>query len=192
MPLIPLSQLVAHPDNANRMPPRLLKKLIAHIQMRGEYPPLIVRPLQDGTCERHQILDGHHRALALKQLQHTHARCEVWNVDDDQASMLLLTLNRLHGEDDPHKRGALLARLNQTHDLKSLAKMLPDKAHAIQSLIDLTLPIAPPAAAPPLDEMPQAVTFFLKSDQRKRLLARLDAIDANHSRALAQLLELNA
>jgi ParB family chromosome partitioning protein len=191
MPLIPLAHLVPHPDNANRMPPRLMKKLIAHIGARGEYPPLIVRP-HPLHADHFQILDGHHRAEALKRLNHDSANCEIWNVDDDRAALLLLTLNRLHGEDDPRKRGDLIARLNQSHDLKSLAKLLPDQAKAIGKLMQLTLPPPPPAPPPALDRMPHAVTFFLSLSQRDRLLARLDSISANRSTALVQLLDLDS
>ena len=190
MPLIPLDCLHPHPDNANRMPPRLLKKLVAHVRDHGDYPPLIVRRHPE-HADQYQILDGHHRAEALRQLKHAHANCEVWNVDNERAALLLLTLNRLHGEDDPLKRGGLIARLNQSYDLKSLSKFLPDDAKAIRKLMNLTLPPTPLAPPPTLADMPHAVTFFLTQMQRDRLFERLDSISDNRSRALAQLLELD-
>ena len=52
---IPLDRLVPHPENSNRMPPRLLEKLKGHIQRTGLYEPLVVRPL-GGDC-RLQIED---------------------------------------------------------------------------------------------------------------------------------------
>ena len=41
-----LGALEAHPENSNRMPPRLLVKLKAHIQRTGLYEPLVVRPMK--------------------------------------------------------------------------------------------------------------------------------------------------
>src|SRR5262245_14781034 len=137
MPTIPLDQLDSHPDNANVMPAALFRKLVRHIETGGRYPPLIVRPAPDSSdvvqnvshdvshdhhrTPRYQILDGHHRAKALRQLGRESAECMVWDVDDEQADLLLLTLNRLHGEDDPQRRGALLERAARSLDLKSLA-----------------------------------------------------------------------
>lgn len=190
MPLIALNLLLPHPDNANRMSPRLMEKLVNHIREHGEYPPLIVRP-HPQHAGHYQILDGHHRAEALRQLHHTAAQCEIWNVDDQRATVLLLTLNRLHGEDDPRKRGALIARLSESFDARALARMLPDDAKAISKLAALAAPPPPLASPPQLDQMPHAVTFFLTRPQRDRLMARLEAISRNPSAALVQLLELN-
>lgn len=189
MPQLALDLLDAHPDNANAMSPELLEKLIAHIQETGNCPPLIVRPHPEHHG-RYQLLDGHHRAIALRKLEHTHAACEVWEVDDDQATMLLLTLNRLHGEDDPHQRGMLLKRLSQHMDLDALASKLPEDAQRISRLVALTTP--PPQPAPPrdVDDLPHAVTFFLNAHQRRALFAKLRDVESDRSAALVKLLEL--
>jgi ParB-like chromosome segregation protein Spo0J len=190
--LIPLEQLAAHPANANVMPADLLAKLQAHIRATDRYPPLIVRPHGEGF----QILDGHHRAVVLRRLGHTHAQCDVWrDIDDRQAAMLLLTLNRLHGADDPLRRGALLAELTREADLTpaALAKLLPDNLERIEKLIDLASPIdraaiVDDADVPDRAAMPQAVTFFLTDVQRAAVLARLQAIDRDRSVALVKAL----
>ena len=104
---IPLGQLRARIDNANVMPEALLAKLVRHIERTDRYPHLIVRPIADaglGAEGFYEILDGHHRAAALRRLGRTTARCEVWEVDDDEALVLLATLNRLQGRDDVLKR----------------------------------------------------------------------------------------
>jgi ParB-like chromosome segregation protein Spo0J len=190
---IALNTLDAHPGNANVMPEHLLAKLAAHIGESGLYPPLIVRPSPAGG-DRYEILDGHHRAAALRRLGRDHAECEVWHVDDARARMLLLTLNRLQGSDDPLKRGELLRRLADSLavEVGELAEKLPDDVARITKLIALTRPPAPPAPPRPLAGMPQAVTFFLTAGQRSALLAKLDAIGADRSAALAKLLELGS
>lgn len=191
MPALPLDVLDPHPDNANRMPPELQAKLAAHIRITGEYPPLIVRS-HPSAPDRFQILDGHHRAIVLRELGYDHARCEIWNADDDRAALLLLTLNRLHGEDDPKKRGGLLARLNARMDLKELTRLLPDTAKEIRALMDLSQSPPPLAVPPKLENMPHAVTFFLTKRQRDRLMERLDEVGRDRSAALVQLLALDA
>jgi len=191
MPTIALDLLDDHPDNANRMGEDLLAKLVAHIRDNGKYPPLIIRP-HPQHAGRYQILDGHHRAKALHQLGRTEACCEIWDVDDGQTDLLLLTLNRLCGEDDPYRRGALLKRAAELGGLKELAAKLPEDVPRIHKLIEATQ--APPLPSPPPDlaSMPQAVTFFLTAGQRDRLFDRLKAVTRDRSEALVALLELGS
>lgn len=190
MPNIPLDLLDNHPDNANRMGDDLLGKLVAHIRDTGNYPPLIVRP-HPQHAGRYQILDGHHRVKALHKLGRTEARCEIWEVDEAKSDLLLLTLNRLCGVDDPYRRGALLKRLADLTDLSELASKLPEDVHKIRKLIEATQ--APPSPAPPpnLDSMPHAVTFFLTRPQRDRLFERLKSVARDRSQALIEILELS-
>lgn len=194
MPILALDHLDPHPANANRMTPAMLAKLKTHIECSGDYPPLIVRR-HPSDSDRFQILDGHHRALALRELGFDHARCEIWEVpDDNHAALLLLTLNRLHGEDDPRKRGLLIDQLRNTFGPEELAKLLPDRAEQIRALSKLAHPpLAETALAAPPDEaaMPQAITFFLTAAQKNRLTHRLGEIARDRSAALVQLLHLD-
>lgn len=186
---IALDLLDAHPDNANAMPGALLEKLIAHIRETGNCPPLIVRP-HPAHAGRYQLLDGHHRAIALRRLGHREATCDVWDVDEEQATMLLLTLNRLHGEDDPRRRGELLKRLSQSMQIDELAAKLPEDVERIDRLIALTEPPPQPAQPREVDDMPHAVTFFLTGTQRRALFEKLRAVDSDRTAALVALLAL--
>ena len=193
---IPLDALRPHPENSNRMPPRLLAKLKGHIQRTGRYEPLVVRPLlvRNAECgmrnERrkgknsgagarsctphsalatphccYQILNGHHRARVLRELGHTHARCDVWEVDDAEARLLVATLNRLEGRDDPSARAILVAHLAEGRSPEALARLLPEPADAIERLLHLAQP--PPALLPPEEAEPteRPMTFFLTPNQ---------------------------
>src|SRR6185436_6735913 len=90
--MIPLGDLVPHPLNSNVMPEDLREKLKAHIKRTGRYPYVIVRPHPEKNGE-FQVLDGHHRVEVLRTLGHDAARCDIWNVDDREAKLLLATLN---------------------------------------------------------------------------------------------------
>jgi len=162
---IPLDALQPHPENANVMPPRLRAKLKANLARTGRYEPLVVRPLADADSRCYQLLNGHHRAMALRDLGHTHARCDVWDVDDDEARLLLVTLNRLEGRDDPSRRAALVARLAEGRRSEDLARLLPEPPDALARLRKLAEP--PPGPADPADvgPLPRAMTFFLATDQ---------------------------
>ena len=131
---IPLDRLVPHPLNPNVMPDDLREKLKEHIQSSGRYPPLIVRPLENG---RFQLLDGHQRADALRELGEESAWCCVWEVSDEEALILLGTLNRLEGQDVPGRRAALIAELEAHHTLAQLARLLPEDEVQLESTLRL-------------------------------------------------------
>ena len=190
---IELDQLEAHPANTNTMGPDLFDKLKSHIQRTGRYPPLIVRPLPaKGHTPRYQILDGHHRVEALRQLGQQQAQCTVWAVDDGEALVLIATLNRLEGRDDPWKRSALIAQLRKDHDVADLARLLPERAKQLEALLALQRPPIAPRPPQSLENMPLAVHFFLLPEQRRRLEACLKEMGPSREGALMRLVEVQA
>ncbi len=170
---LPLAALDAHPENANRMAPRALEVLRRHVARTGRYEPLTVRPACGG---RYQILNGHHRARVLRDLGHTQARCDVWEVEDEEARLLLATLNRLEGRDDPTRRAALVARLAEGRSPRDLARFLPEPPDGIERLLALAQP--PPDLRPPADAAPpfRPMTFFLRPEQHAAVTEALAAI----------------
>ena len=130
---IPLDQLIPHPDNPNRMSRANFSKLMRHIKQAEYYEPLVVRrhPQQRGCF---QIINGHHRCAALKKLGHPTAQAVVWDVDDEQADILLATLNRLGGRDVLDRKLAILRRLSNKHSARDLAKLLPQTKGQLERL----------------------------------------------------------
>jgi ParB family transcriptional regulator, chromosome partitioning protein len=187
--LIDLNLLRPHPLNSNVMAEPLLAKLAGHIARSDRYPPVVVRPLKEDSGANYQILDGHHRIEALRRLGRPRARCVVWDVDDDEAMLLLATLNRLQGRDDPHKRAALLADLSEAFDPSALVTLLPEDRAALDALLTLNDP--PPTPRPPRDlaDLPVAVHFFLKPHEKRTLDARLKAIGGTREQAIMQLVQ---
>ena len=198
---LPLDQLHPHPANANVMPNRLFRTLVQHLREFRRHPPLIVRP-HPRRAGAFEILDGHHRARALREVGETRAACEVWeDVDDERAAILLLTLNRLQGSDDPKKRAALIDSLRDARTdaaASSIARRLPEDRRKIERLLKLARQPPPTPARPdphersgPQQPPLQPVTFFLTPDQVRALNARLRAADARRrSDALIETLEL--
>jgi len=229
---IPLDALVPHPENANRMPLRLLEKLKANIERTGLYEPLVVRPMPrhapgrrpqvagtsdapggsaagkvpptsrsglDGSLReasggdlepetpplrcRYQILNGHHRAGVLRQLGHTRARCDVWEVDDEEARLLLATLNRLEGRDDPSARAHLVARLSEGRSAEDLARLLPEPPDAIERLRRLAQPPPAPLAPESITALARPMTFFLAEEQYVLVREALREVGRSDARA---------
>jgi len=133
---IAIDKLVAHPGNPNRMSKANFAKLVRNIERSGRYEPLIVRPAPDKPgC--FQIINGHHRCQALAKLGYKTADSIVWDIDDEQADILLATLNRLGGSDELAKKLKLLKRLNKKLAAAELAKLLPQTKKQIERLTAL-------------------------------------------------------
>ncbi len=115
------------------MPEDLRAKLMVHIKRTKRYPFIVVRP-HPKEAGKYQVLDGHHRVQILRELGHTEARCDVWEVDDREAKLLLATLNRLQGQDLPIRRAQLLHELLGEMSIDDLAGLLPETDKQLEEL----------------------------------------------------------
>ncbi len=167
---IPIDKLTAHPGNPNRMSKRNFARLVRNIERTGRYEPLVVRRQGDGF----QIINGHHRSLALKQLGYDTADAVVWEVDDAETDILLSTLNRLGGSDVLDKKLALLARINRNMQAREMAKLLPFTRSQIERLKNLKVPSAPANISVKSFAVP--MVFFLSDDQQKIVARALASV----------------
>ena len=164
---IGMERLLGHPGNVNVMRGEVMAKLKGHIERGGRYEPLVVRVHPErGGC--YQILNGHHRKKVLEQLGYEEAECVVWEVSDEEALMLLATLNRLSGEDDPKGRGRLLTRLAGRINREELLGQLPETRGQLEKLL-AAAQRATVVESKGLGEMPQAMVFFVKRGQRDKI-----------------------
>ena len=167
---IPLDDLLPHPLNSNVMPPEFREKLLAHIRRTGRYPYLVVRP-HPTDAGKYQVLDGHHRIGVLRELGHTEARCDIWSVDDREAKLLLATLNRLEGQDQPLRRAELLHALLGEWSAPDLAGLLPETEAEIldlHSLLEFPAEIAEELAAEAAERektLPMLLHFVVTPEQ---------------------------
>jgi len=171
---IALEQLVPHPDNANRMSRTNVEKLVRNIERTGRYEPLVVRPCpgRDGFF---QILNGRHRCEALRRLGRTAAEVVVWDVDDEQADILLATLNRLGGRDVLEKKLAVLRRLTRRIPARKLARLLPQTLGQIERLT-ASQPLSQ-ATAGKAGAFAKALVFFVDDGQQHGIEEALSAAD---------------
>lgn len=184
---IALDRLIAHPDNPNRMSSSSFAKLVRNIEQTGRYEPLIVRPYRKRHREssiehressvenraRFQIINGYHRWQALRQLGYKRADVIVWDVDDDQADLLLATLNRLLGSDELSRKISLLKKLSKKMNARELSKLIPQTPGQIKRLVNLRIPKAPAKipsdkwAKPSLAGFANPLVFFVTDEQKK-------------------------
>jgi len=168
---IELEKLVAHPDNPNKMSHATFSKLVRNIERTGRYEPIVVRPHPERR-DYFQIINGHHRYLALAKLGRKAADCVVWDIDDEQADILLATLNRLCGSDELSKKLNLLKRLNKRMESGELAKLLPQTAKQIERLTNLKMPSMPADAK----GFSNPLVFFVNDEQKEVIEKALSLI----------------
>jgi hypothetical protein len=161
---IALEKLIAHPDNPNQQSGATFGKLVRNIKRTGRYEPIVVRPHPE-RGDHFQIINGHHRYLALAKLGHKSADCVVWDIDDEQTDILLATLNRLCGSDELGKKLELLKRLSKRMESGELSKLLPQTAKQIERLTNLKMPSRPAEAK----YFSNPMVFFVNDAQQETI-----------------------
>jgi hypothetical protein len=67
---------------------------------------------------------------------------------------------------------------------------MPEDSERLERLLKLNLPLPDPVPAPSVDSMPEAVTFFLRGQARRRLNELLNPFDGTRSERLVKMLKL--
>ena len=170
---IGLERLRGHRLSANVMRAEVKAKLRQHVERTGRYEPLVVRECP-GEAGAYEILNGHQRAEVLRELGYGEAECVVWEVDEGEAELLLATLNRLRGGDEPGRRAELLERLGRRYERGVLLGMVPERREQMERLAGLrrAAEVKAPAAG---RGWPEAMTFFVTGEQKRAIEAALRA-----------------
>ena len=176
----------------------LQEKLACHISQSGNYEALVVRP-HPAQRGKYEILNGYHRWFVLKKLGYERVKCDVWEVSDTKARVLLATLNRLEGEDVPERRAVLISLLQQDFSLPELAKLLPENLpdlKEMQRLWKLDLESLREnfehQAEEFLRDVPKIVTFVLNAEQANALEEALTLIAETNSELQSRASRLEA
>lgn len=181
---LPVAALYSHPGNPNRMSKSKFARLVADLGRTGQYEPLVVRRRAQGAA-RWQVLNGHHRLRALKQLGYRRVDCVVFGADDAQAQLYLLNLNRLCGRDNLYKKAQLIERLCEHFTSRELARRIGDSKTAIEKLTALSRnqPLPRETAGRPF-RIP--MTFFMDEAQHALVASAfakaMAAAEGPHSR----------
>jgi len=173
---IAIDRLVAHPGNPNRMSKVSFSKLVRNIKRTGRYEPLVVRPSREKE-NSFEIINGHHRWKALRELGQKEVDVIVWDVDEEETDILLATLNRLGGSDVLDKQLALLRRLSGQMAASELGGLLPQTARQIERLTKLRMPSAPAKMAAGYFASP--MVFFVNDEQERVIEEALSAAQKN-------------
>lgn len=86
---LPCNCLVDYPLRLNFYDQAHLAELVASIKATGLFEPLLVRPVAGG----YQVLSGHYRLRAIRQLKWSEAPCRVYPCNEHTAKLLFCTAN---------------------------------------------------------------------------------------------------
>jgi len=172
---IPIDKLIAHPGCPNRMSKRNFTRLVRNIERTGRYEPLVVRRQDDNF----QIINGHNRCRALKQLGYEAVDAIIWDVDDAETDILLCSLNRLKGSDVLDKKLSLLDRINRDMPAREMSKLLPYTCSQIEKLRSLKVPSAPAKIDAKSFAVP--MVFFLNAEQQQLVSEAMASVKDNQS-----------
>lgn len=132
---VPVDCLVPHPSIPNVMSDDYRAKLRANIEAEGDYPSLIIRP-HPTRPDCMEVLDGKERLAVLRDLGYPTARCYLWPCDDSTALLLVGTLDRLTGEDEPWRRARLLKELAALLPAEAILARIPESEADFRQVID--------------------------------------------------------
>jgi len=181
---ISLDRLTEHPMNANTMSEAAFRKLVRNIERTNFYEPFVVRR-HSQKYGFYQIISGHQRARALRQLGYKKADCIIRDFDDEDAKLLLASLNRLTGKDKLEKKRELICRLSERVGAGELSKIIPYTKGQIEKLCSLKMPQEPAKIEGRAFAKP--VVFFVSEEQSKVIeeaLAAAEGTAAGDNRAV--------
>lgn len=173
---IPMDRLIDYPGNPNRMSKKNFTRLVRNIEQIGRYEPLVVRRHGDDF----QIINGHNRYRALKQLGYETVDAIIWDVNDAEADILLCSLNRLKGSDVLDKKLSLLDRINREIPAREMSKLLPFTSSQIEKLRSIKVLSAPARISTKSFAVP--MVFFLSAEQQQVVTTALASVRDNRNK----------
>lgn len=105
----PVDLIDPNPENPNELPEHLYEALVADIRERGFIQPLLLR--REG--KRYKLIDGEHRWRAVRELGFEKVPAVISDDEGDEATLRLLSTNRLRGQFVPIRMAYVLADLAQ-------------------------------------------------------------------------------
>ncbi len=172
--------------NSNYVDEDHAKKLDNSLNRLGNFKPILVRELQNGTLE---IIGGQHRtASAIRRNIKTVPVLNLGTVDDAKAKEMSLVDNERYGEDDTEELKKLLDGLGSTSELASFLPMSTEDLDSLFSYdsIDLDeldvedddeLPIEKPTPSSPTHRV---VRFKVAVEDAEHLSEFLETVKKNN------------
>lgn len=170
---VAIEALVEAPENPNEMSDSQMASLVEFMRVEGYLQPLHIRPMEDG---KYEIIDGHHRVRAAKELGLTTLPAVVEDIGPEKAMIRRIGLNKHRGELNLGLTGKHLKELNELGwDVDKLTITGFD-ATEISDLLKFSMPedeampkaVALPEPEPDQVEKPQVLELEFRNAAEKR------------------------
>lgn len=133
---IPTSLLDANDYNPNIIEENIMVRLKKDVERVGIKQPIIVRK-HPTEKKKYIIIDGEHRWRVATDLKIKEVPCEILDMDDNEAKIMTITMNRFRGEFDSIKLAEVLKSLKDTYSAEELEERLGYNPEELQSYEDL-------------------------------------------------------
>lgn len=112
--VVPIDKITPNRWNPNTMDSKMFEKARKSVQELGFMGSILVRRINHTSAD-YEIMDGEHRWKVLKEEGATECPVEVItrDVSDQEAQLLTVLINNLHGKDDIFKRAEIFKALDQ-------------------------------------------------------------------------------
>jgi len=133
--IVSINTLDPNPWNPNEETDFMQEKLSGSLEAFGQVAEVLVRKLSSG---RYEIIDGEHRWKRMKLSGATEILVnDLGTVSDDDAKMLTMVANELHGNRNPVRLAAILRDLEMEGNWKDIASIMPYNTIELENLLDI-------------------------------------------------------
>jgi len=144
-----------------------IEELAESIEREGQLKPIIVR-VHPTKPNVYQVIDGEHRIRALRKLGHSEVRAEVRRLSDEEALLLAIRVNEMHGK-----------RLEELEEGLHIKKMMEQFGYTQADVAERF------KKSQPWVSYRLALAERLAPETREAFITRV--IDATHAREIALL-----
>lgn len=171
---VSVEALVEAPENPNEMTADQMASLIEFMRHEGYLQPLHIRPMDDG---KYEIIDGHHRVRAAKELGLTTLPAVVEDIGPEKAMIRRIGLNKHRGELNLGLTGKHLKELHELGWEVDKLTITGFDATEVGDLLKFAVPedeaipkaVALPEPEPEQVEKPQVLELeFRNADEKRR------------------------
>ncbi len=134
--MLQTNSIVPNEYNPNVVEENIMEQLYKDIERVGIKQPVIVRR-HPTHRDRYIIVDGEHRWKAATHLKINDVPCEIVEIDENEAKIMTITMNRLRGEFDSIKLAEVIRSLKDVYTMEDLEERLGYNAEQLQSYDDL-------------------------------------------------------
>lgn len=178
---IPLSKIEENEWNPNKVEDVNFNKLMEDISKSGgnQDQPILLRPKGD----KYEVVDGAHRFRALKELGIKDAIAIVKELEDKDAKLKTISMNKFRGDFDSVLLAELIVDLKNNHGVtdEEIEKTLGysgDQIKGFESLIEFDFDKPEDPEVPEIDDNPSIVRQFILDVTEEQEMAINEAIDS--------------